>query len=677
MNKNMILTKIAIAACLMCAAAMPAGAQVVNLPRKIVNGAVYYYYEVQPKETIYSISHKLGLGSAEIMRLNPSVADGLKAGQMLYFPAEGDAVAARTHIVRNKETLYGIGKLYGVTPDKLIEWNPAAKDGIRPGQTLYVSEPESVEAPVAVHGEPVVAAREGRTHTIAQGETLYSIAVANNTTVDAILEANPTLSRDYYAAGTVITLPEASGPALAGLVQTPAPATVTEPQPVEATRPQQQSQPSAPVETDSSRYVVKKGETFYSIAHSHGITVEELEKANPEVGILAEGMILTIPGAPEVQAPETFPPVVADQDPTMQGEGQQVGSIDIALTLPLMLSVSEQPRQAQLYTEFYKGFLVAVDSMRACGTPINIQVYDTSSSLDSVRAILANPALATSGVIVAPDNEAHLAVLGEYGRRNDINILNLFVVKDETYLTNPRIMQGNIPHEAMYRKAIDGMIARIGAHVPVILTRNNGEKDKTEYIALLKESFESKGMEYKEIFFDGTMGEDDLAVLDSNGEYAFIPYSGRQVELNRVLPAILDFKTKSLRADPVKVFGYPEWTTFRGETLQNMHKANCFVYSRFFTVPDDPSVKAVEDKYTGWYGAPMANFVPRQGLFGYDTAMFLINYLRSRSADGKPQRWEGVQNGFDFKQTPGGGWVNDELYFINYRPSGLIDKITL
>jgi len=250
------------------------------------------------------------------------------------------------------------------------------------------------------------------------------------------------------------------------------------------------------------------------------------------------------------------------------------------------------------------------------------------------------------------------------------------VVKDETYRTNPYIMQGNIPHKAMYAKAVDGLIARMGAHVPVILTRNNGEADKTEYIAYLKETLAAKGIEYKEVFFDGTMKASDLEGLDADGEYAFVPYSGRQVELNRILPAVLDFKAKSLKADPVQVFGYPEWITFRGETLQNMHKANCFVYSRFFTVPEEPSVKRVEDKYTGWYGTPMANFVPRQGLFGYDTAMFLINSLRAEQ-DGDMKKWEGVQNGFDFKRIPGGGLVNDELYFINYRPSGLIDKITL
>ena len=50
-----------------------------NLPSKIINGKEYYYYNVQPKETIYSIAHKLGTTKDEIVKYNPSAVDGNKA----------------------------------------------------------------------------------------------------------------------------------------------------------------------------------------------------------------------------------------------------------------------------------------------------------------------------------------------------------------------------------------------------------------------------------------------------------------------------------------------------------------------------------------------------------------------------------------------------------------------
>ena len=52
---------------------------------------------------------------------------------------------------------------------------------------------------------------------------------------------------------------------------------------------------SANASVRKAGYVVKKKETFYSIAMAHGITVEELEAANPGVTVLREGQILHIP----------------------------------------------------------------------------------------------------------------------------------------------------------------------------------------------------------------------------------------------------------------------------------------------------------------------------------------------------------------------------------------------
>lgn len=55
----------------------------IDLPTKEVNGRVVYYYEVPAKETIYSITRRLNISREELMRLNPSLIDGLRAGSTL------------------------------------------------------------------------------------------------------------------------------------------------------------------------------------------------------------------------------------------------------------------------------------------------------------------------------------------------------------------------------------------------------------------------------------------------------------------------------------------------------------------------------------------------------------------------------------------------------------------
>ncbi|MDE5838800.1 MAG: LysM peptidoglycan-binding domain-containing protein [Paramuribaculum sp.] len=577
-----------------------------NLPLKVINGVAYHYYEVGSKETIYSICRNLGISQNELINLNPSVADGLKAGQTLYFPAEKE-VTPRIHEVKNKETLYGIGKMYGVTQEQLCNWNPGAIDGIRPGQRLIVSEPAKIQA-VPNKNIPTVENPEG--YVIKEGETLYSIAKAHSTTVEAILEENPGLDKNNYKSGTVIVIPSTSQNSLTELVETPVPVIAVQ---------------------SENNYIAENDVTGNEVVENEDAVPESIE--------------------------------VSDNTP-----------ITIAITLPFMLNSEEQSRQAQLYTEFYKGFLLAVDEMRNCGTPINLLVYD-STDPSGVSGIVNDPNLKNANLIVASDAAAQLSELGNYGKINNIDVLNLFVVKDETYQSNPVLMQGNIPHKAMYDKAIGGLLSKLGNYTPVILMRNNGERDKEEFIDELKSRLSISGIEFKEINYNGTMNASDLANLEAAGKYVFIPCSGKQVELNRILPAILEFKSSSTMTDPVMVFGYPEWITFRGETLSNMQKANTMVYSRFYTIPDSQEAKNVENRFVDWYGTQMANSMPRQGLFGYDAGMFVINWLKSGSD--QPVDWDGIQNGFEFNQIPGGGKVNGKLYFINYLPDGSIIKSSL
>lgn len=676
-----------------------------NLPVKQINGRDCRYYEVSQGETVYSIARKLQISREEIEKANPSVRDGLRAGQILYFPVEQAAWKPRHHTVKAKETIYGIAHTYGITTDQLIEWNPQVRDGIRKDQVLIVSDPSYRPSTGSGDGSRVVAASVPATETpapqqtvaaqdaatsvstvpyrIGEKESLYRIAVNHNTTVSNLLALNPGLNESHYEAGQMILVPAGS--------DSPVGETA-------AADTQEHQAPSSSADVAMGRYMVKNKETFYSIARANGLTIEQLEKANPDVGVLKEGMILNIPltgamaGSVAAAGGSDDDETTSDNiDPTMAvtGESQSASGdvsassqavdrreVNVALMLPLMLNQAEQPKKAQLYTEFYKGFLLAVDTMRRCGTPINVSVFDTEGSAMRVGALLRDSSLTKAGVIIAPDDETQLSMLGNYARVKGLNVLNLFVVKDTTFRSNPSMMQGNIPHDMMYDKAITGLLRNCREYTPVIVSHSESPDDKAEFITALKNRLDREGIRYHQVTFDNILRLKDLAQLDKDGNYVFIPVSGRQAELNRLTGAIAEFRENSSQADPVRIFGYPEWITFRGETLVNMHKLNTMVFSRFYTVPDDPAVREVDESFSRWYGAPMANYVPRQGTFGFDTGMFVINWLRSHQTE-TPESHSGIQNGFNFIRVPEGGWVNDQLYLINFRPSGLIDKISL
>lgn len=58
-----------------------------SIPAKKPSG--YANYEVKPKETIYSLTQYFNITEAELLRLNPTLAEGLKIGMILKVPALG------------------------------------------------------------------------------------------------------------------------------------------------------------------------------------------------------------------------------------------------------------------------------------------------------------------------------------------------------------------------------------------------------------------------------------------------------------------------------------------------------------------------------------------------------------------------------------------------------------
>lgn len=594
-------------------------ASVKDLPTREVNGRLYHYYEVAPKETVYSICHRLGITKEELVESNPTVADGLRAGAMLFFPVEGEGtgvndkavtsgVSIITHQVEKGQTIYGIATQYGISTQDVIDQNPIVRDGLKAGQTLHLTVPVK---------------------SVAQHVADASIPAGASQTTTRVIEEG---------------------------------------------------------------YIVKKKETFYSIANAHGISVAQLEAANPGISVLREGQVLTIPviqsepvaetvvdSVTETAAPgqsvtvgDSTITVNVDELAAASGVTPDATELSVALVLPFMLNEETPSKSAQRYTEFYKGFLIAADSLRNNGQPVRISIYDTEGSTAKVHEIIADPDLKTHRMIIAPDNLEQLAMLGEFGRANNIKVLNNFIVRDETYRTNPAVMQANIPSSMMLDKAVAALADRMQGTTPVFLTLSDGLNDKVEVVDVLKKTLDERGIAYKTINAEGRLSRNDLKSLPAEGNYTFIPNSGRQSDINRLLPAIIEWRDEAIMP-LVKVVGYPEWITFRGETLTNMHNLNTYVYSRFFDDEDAARSKVVESKFKQWYGTGMENAIPRQGLLGFDTGMFVLNYLK-----GSTGRYDGVQNGFSFSVPEGAaGDCNSLLYIVNYRPGGLVEKINL
>ncbi|MDE6417698.1 MAG: LysM peptidoglycan-binding domain-containing protein, partial [Duncaniella sp.] len=196
--------------------------------------------------------------------------------------------------VPDHETVYSVLYKLGITKDELVSANPSVADGLKAGMFLYFPKEDGTAAET-----PAQAAGSVVRHVVERGETIIGIGRKYGLTVAEVMAQNPVLKDGLKAGQTiVITLPEGSAP-------------VTEATAAVAEEPAQEL-------IEMQGYLVHKGETLYSIAASHGITPADIEAANPNLGVLKAGQVLSLPLRKSPEAPAAPTPASAPAPPGRQ-----------------------------------------------------------------------------------------------------------------------------------------------------------------------------------------------------------------------------------------------------------------------------------------------------------------------------------------------------------------------
>ncbi len=104
------------------------------------------------------------------------------------------------------------------------------------------------------------------THTVASGDTLYRIAVKYEITVSQLKQANPQVTSDIIQPGDVLKIPNCDASGNTG-------SNVTQPTAEPAS-------PATALPSGSQTYVVKRGDTLYTIGLKFGVTADAIQKAN-------------------------------------------------------------------------------------------------------------------------------------------------------------------------------------------------------------------------------------------------------------------------------------------------------------------------------------------------------------------------------------------------------------
>ena len=172
-----------------------------------VGASTFILHQVEEKETLYSLSRRYGVAVKDIIGTNPAVENGLSIGQIVKIPlivkdVQKTPEGAITHEVQPKETMYSISRKYGVSAEDIKKWNSLTSNNLDIGQSLFIIKPARQTSPPEV---PKVQFDETSIlHVVDDGETLYSIARSLNVSLDSLRAWNELMTNDISVGDTLL-----------------------------------------------------------------------------------------------------------------------------------------------------------------------------------------------------------------------------------------------------------------------------------------------------------------------------------------------------------------------------------------------------------------------------------------------------------------------------------------
>ncbi len=642
-----------------------------NLPTTQIGDKEYYRYDSSNGESIYDIAAKLGVTKDYIIQNNPDAADGISNGMTLYFPTGKTVTPAQAtlksqypvlmHEVKQGETLYGLAKSYGTTIDELIAVNPGSENGIKIGQKLMIpssrtNERAAVDADKQVHDafsqNSIQITPQGSDpvyQTINDGEDIYTIAKHYNTSIESILINNPGLKPDEYVAGTNIKV---------------VPNTAV---PFNYER----------VGRRNYKYEVKRGETYASIATDNGISEAELKAANPDLKKVKKGKTIILPKPYTEQVTGDMATIPVEElrayyQPRIQDLYENLvakrleNEVNIALVLPFQLHKSAPPKQAYLYTDYYKGFLLAMDSVsRITNRHINIKVYDTQHNLNVTDSILALPELKSMNMIIAPSEPQQLARINAFGKANGVPVMNCFTTKNEDYLDNPYVYQVNTPTNEMMHDVMKWFDEQFKGYNVVFLNASS-ESDK-EMFEHMRTHINRKKYPTATINVSGDLTYNDISnQMNPGSKYVFIPSSGDKALVKKYIKALKQVKNERFDCD-LSLIAYPEYVLYLKDYQTDLQDVDTYMFTRFFNAKGFRT-RDLEAAYKTNFGGEPLSAVPNMAIYGYDTGMYL---LKSLGVDGiideETPLYKGIQTSFRWERGDNWrGYTNQAIEVVHF-----------
>lgn len=566
------------------------------------------------------------------------------------------------HTVKSGDTLYSMSKAYGVSEDAIKECNPTVADGLKLDQTVKIPVADNA---IADAREVKKRKKEFVEHKIRGGETLYSIARDYNISVNTIREDNPGLNPQSLSIGQSLWVRKSDMGS--------------------------SSEKEAQAEMDAyadnlnkatddgfEYYVVKPGETVYSLARRFEITEQEFAANNDIAGGLKAGAVIRIPIKDEENVNQMEKKADVPESELIAAQSSDENIIfralpsDQTLNIALMLPFNVESKPNSSYVEFYQGFLLGLEKMKQEGRgESKLTVYNTEHNPVKVQNIVKSPAFEGTNLIIGPVYEDELSPVLQYARANSTPVVS--PLADIKAVKSPAIYQLSPDPAKKYDKIgdlIDG-----GRDIYLIYADSFDKEFEGEVLALLKDkpyAAYTYSFNQKSIFTPRNSAARQIEVMDDilkeEKPCLFVVLANKETDVDRILGTISSSKVaiteKSEKSAPYVVLGTSRWGRFNNIDHTTYFNNNVVMISTYHAKRDSQVVREFDSRYIEAYNSLPSLYAYR----GYDAAVIFCTGMRSDiDYNMLDKKYTPLQTSYQFSHKgEGDKYVNQEWMRINY-----------
>jgi LysM repeat protein/ABC-type branched-subunit amino acid transport system substrate-binding protein len=618
----------------------PAGIKI-STDKVKIDGKYYYIHIVRKGETLYSISKAYNLSQIEIAMENPDIYLGLQVDQALKIPIKenqqgilGDDQDDNYiyHVVRRRETLFGLSRKYEISIQDIIEVNPEVEEGLKISQVVLIPKKRTQTLGDAKPEE----SERFIYHEVKPREGFFAISQRYGVSEEVIKKYNANLVKDGIKLGTILRIPK---------------------------------DPNDTIYFDGSLH------TSYRPSKSIS-TVDEIQPT-----FVCDTFVYN--RWRDVYNIALLLPFYQDDPKKQIFESSDDISMDSRNTTS-SISGSTISQSTSIFLDFYQGALLAIDSLKREGLSINLNVFNTGKSAEIAKKFILEEGLQKANLIIGPVYPECQKPISDFAMENRIPMVSPLAQNNFLLESNPLFYQANPSFSTQVEEFIKKIDFCTGQN---ILLLHEGDSTNINLIEIFKNQIQQRisscenpdDIHFKEFTYKPGSPTTEIQerishslVLDREN-LVFVP-SNNEVFVADMLGNLHTLST--IFKYPISLYGFPRWQRFGNVQVEYYYQLQLHLFSPFYIDYSNYQVKNFVEKYRETYRSEPTQYSFR----GYDVVFFFLSAMKKYGIDFQyclPQhRVDLLQSDYNFKRIgSGGGFENRSVYLLQYSKNFEIFKI--